>query len=239
MKIIVALLLAIGPLFGFELPQSTSQAIVGLAGDWNSSHVTLQLYQKDAGGTWTQVSKPWKGRLGSAGLAWGRGLHPLPAGVTLKKEGDRRAPAGVFTLGGAWGYAEKIKHHPNLSYTQITRRDLWVEDPTSRSYNQHIRLDHEPSTTWEKKQQMRQGDTAHSLKLFINHNAPHSIPGAGSAIFFHIWRGGGSKATFGCTTMQESNLAAIIQWLDPSKNPVYILLPQKEYLAKRAGWKLP
>ena len=157
----------------------------------------------------------------------------------MKKEGDRRAPAGVFTIGGAWGYDPKTKHHPNLAFTQITSRDLWVEDINSKYYNRHLRLDREPATAWEKKQQMRQGDDAHALKLFINHNAPNVTPGAGSSIFFHIWRGGGSKATFGCTTMHESQLKTLIQWLDPKLNPVYILLPQEQYTAKRLEWKLP
>lgn len=239
MKIFLTLFLALLPLSGFELSKNTSQAIVGIASDWDSSHVTLYLYQKDANGSWSRTSEPWKGRLGSNGLAWGRGLNPVPAGATFKREGDRRAPAGVFSLGGAWGYDATTKHHPNLSFTQITSRDLWVEDVNSKSYNRHIRLDREPSSTWEKKQQMRQGDSAHALKLFINHNAPQTVPGAGSSIFFHIWRDGGEKATFGCTTMPESQLKTLIQWVDPTRHPIYILLPQKEYTAKRLEWKLP
>lgn len=234
------LLLSLLPLAAFELPVKTSQAIVGVASDWDSSHVTLHLYEKDARGAWALVAQPWKGRLGASGLAWGRGLSPVPAGARLKKEGDRRAPAGVFTLGGAWGYAANSSYHPNLQYRQITTRDLWVEDASSSQYNQHIRLDSEPKTAWEKKQQMRQGDDAHSLKLFINHNAGTEIvPGGGSSIFFHIWRGGGSKATFGCTTMATEQLEKMLKWLNPQRDPVYILLPQQEYAAKRLEWKLP
>lgn len=87
---------------------------------------------------------------------------------------------------------------------------------------------------------MRQGDHAHSLKLFVAHNAPPNVdPGGGSAIFFHIWRGGGSKPTAGCTTIEESRLRQLIAWVDPDKQPVYALLPQSEYDAKRAAWKLP
>ena len=227
-------------LSAFQLPPQSTQAIVGIASDWDSSRVTLQLYEKDAQGTWQKVSQPWKGRLGASGLAWGRGLNPAPSTGKQKKEGDRRAPAGVFSLGGAWGYAAQSSYHQNLPYQQITSRDLWVEDVSSPSYNKHIRLDHEPKSAWEKKQQMRQGDAAHALKLFVNHNAGSQIvPGAGSAIFFHIWRGGGSKATFGCTTMAKEQLQSLLKWVDPQRRPVYILLPQDEYSAKRAEWKLP
>ncbi len=227
------------PLFSFELPRNTSQAIVGIASGWNSSHVTLHRYERSRNGAWQLIDQPFKGRLGSNGLAWGRGLHPHSAGVTLKREGDRRAPAGVFSLGGAWGYDPNTKHHPNLSFNRITTRDLWVEDVKSPHYNKHIRLNREPSAAWEKKAQMRQNDYAHSLKLFINHNAPQAVAGGGSSIFFHIWRGGGSKATFGCTTMHESQLKTLIQWLNPQRRPVYVLLPQSEYMARRLQWKLP
>lgn len=223
----------------FELPSSSTQCVVGIAKDWDSSHVTLTAYEK-RGNQWIKAHGPWPGRLGKNGLIWGLGIHPNPPAANFKKEGDGRAPAGVFHIGGAWGYDAAIKKHPKLFYRQITKRDLWVEDVASPSYNRHLVLDHDPSTSWEKKQQMRQGDHAHSLKLFVAHNAPPKvIPGGGSAIFFHIWRGGGSKPTAGCTTIEESRLRQLIAWMDPDKQPVYVLLPQSEYEAKRTMWKLP
>ena len=226
-----------------QVPHNCSQAIVGVASGWNSSHVTLSLYQKSSRG-WQRIGEPWKARLGRNGLAWGRGLHPLPqSSAHTKKEGDGRAPAGIFRLGGAYGYAAAIKRHPKLKYHKVTAHDLWIEDQTSPYYNRHLILDHLPQATWEKKAQMRQNDYAHSLKLYIGHNdsilGGKPIPGRGSAIFFHIWRGGGSKPTAGCTTMQETKLKQLIASIDPTKHPVYILLPQVEYKTLRSSWKLP
>jgi L,D-peptidoglycan transpeptidase YkuD (ErfK/YbiS/YcfS/YnhG family) len=227
------------PLAAFELPGKTRQCVVGIADSWDASKVTLTIYEKRSG-QWQAVLGPWPGRLGKSGLIWGRGLHPNPSGAKLKKEGDRRAPAGVFRIGGAWGYDASVRKHPKLFYRQITKRDLWVEDSKSEHYNRHLVLDHDPATAWEKKQQMRQGDHAHSLKLFIAHNAPPKVtPGAGSAIFFHIWRGGGSKPTAGCTTISEERLRQLIAWIDPAKEPVYVLLPKAEYGRYRADWQLP
>ncbi len=239
LRTLLALIACVFPLSGFELPASSSQCVVGTAKDWNSSTVTLNAYEK-RGGQWVKSSGPWQGRLGKSGLVWGLGLHPLPAGAKVKSEGDWRAPAGVFRIGGAWGVHAKIQKHPKLFYRQVTTRDLWVEDPSSKSYNQHVVLDHEPATAWEKKQQMKQNDYPHTLKLFIAHNAsPKISPGQGSAIFFHIWRGGGSKPTAGCTTMEEPKLRELISWVDPNKQPIYVLLPEAEYQAKKAEWKLP
>ncbi|MBK1882588.1 hypothetical protein JIN85_09185 [Luteolibacter pohnpeiensis] len=224
---------------GFELPKSSTQCVLGIADDWDSSQVTLRLYQK-SGGSWKATGESWKARLGKKGLVWGLGLHPNPSGATVKKEGDGRSPAGVFAIGGAWGYDRTIQKNPKLFYHQVTPRDLWVEDPKSPQYNHTIVLDHDPATKWEKAQQMRQGDYAHSLKLFIAHNAPpHVSPGRGSAIFFHIWRGGGSVPTAGCTSMPEEKLRSMISRINPDQKPLYVLLPKSEYQKHKADWKLP
>ncbi len=122
--------------------------------------------------------------------------------------------------------------------------DLWVSDPRfPQLYNRHLRLDHPATTDWEKHEQMRQNDYPHSIKLLICHNTPDTpgrpVVGAGSSIFFHIWRRDGAAPTAGCTSMAESSLRALIGRLDPALNPVYILLPRTEYARLRAAWQLP
>jgi L,D-peptidoglycan transpeptidase YkuD (ErfK/YbiS/YcfS/YnhG family) len=238
-RLLILVALLASHLSAFELPAASTQCLVGVADTWDSSTATLRFYQK-SGDKWVADGAAWQSRLGRVGLVWGLGLHPLPTGAATKKEGDWRSPAGVFALGGVWGYDASVKKHPKLAYRQVTPRDLWVEDPTSPQYNRNVILDHDPATAWEKKQQMKQTDPAHALKLFIAHNAPPKvIPNAGSSIFFHIWRGGGSKPTAGCTTMDEAKLRALISKIDPTRKPLYVLLPKSEYEKFRAAWKLP
>lgn len=233
------ILAALLPAQAFELPSSSTQCLVGIADSWDCSSATLRFYRK-SGGQWKQEGEPWNARLGKTGLIWGSGIQPIPSGAATKKEGDWRSPAGVFRLGGVWGYDTSIRKDPKLFYRKVTSRDLWVEDPASPQYNHNVILDHEPATAWEKKQQMKQNDAAHALKLFIAHNAPPKVvPGAGSSIFFHIWRGGGTKPTAGCTTMEEKKLRSLIATLDPADRPLYVLLPRAEYEKYRAAWKLP
>ncbi len=223
----------------FQLPSGSEQCVVGVADGWDSSHVTLSYFEKK-GGSWRKVGDDWKGRLGSKGLVWGRGMHPNPPGAVLKKEGDARSPAGVFDLGGVWGIHKSVKKHPKTFYHQVTSRDLWVEDGDSEHYNRFLTLDREPSTPWEKKAQMVQDDYPHSLKLFIAHNAPpRVVPHGGSSIFFHIWRRDGAAATAGCTTMSEDRLRQIIAAVDPGRRPLYVLLPRAEYEKLKPVWKLP
>jgi L,D-peptidoglycan transpeptidase YkuD (ErfK/YbiS/YcfS/YnhG family) len=213
--------------------------VLGVADGWNSTHVTLSYHEKTAAG-WKQIGESWKGRLGSKGLIWGRGLHPNPSGVSLKKEGDGRSPAGVYEIGGVWGAHASVKKHAKTFYHQVTPRDLWVEDGTSKFYNQFLTLEHEPRTTWEKKAQMKQDDYPHSLKMFIGHNAyPNVVANGGSSIFFHIWRREGAATTAGCTTMIESKLRTLIANVDPGRRPLYVLLPKTEYQKLKPIWKLP
>lgn len=228
-----------------HMPARSTQAVLGIADDWNASHVTLSVVEKNAAGQWVRVLGPIRGRLGHAGLVWGLGLHANPRGATIKKEGDGRSPAGIFAIGGLWTTNKtQVKHHARIPEVRVGPRDLWVSDTaTPKLYNRYIRLNHPATTPWEIKEQMRQTDYAHSIKLLICHNTQETpgrpIVGAGSSIFFHIWRRDGAAATAGCTAMEEQNLRAIIARLNPDRHPVYILLPRSEYARLRAVWMLP
>lgn len=242
------------PLLGFwlmlltacsQMPASSTQAIVGIADDWNSSHVTLTLVEKNAAGKWQRVLGPYPGRLGRNGCVWGLGMHRNPTGATTKKEGDGRSPVGIFSLGGLWvNNPTPVQHHPSIPYVQVGPNDLWVSDPRlPQLYNRHVRLNHPASTPWELHEQMRQNDYPHSIKMLVHHNTPESVGkpviGGGSSIFFHIWRNDGASPTAGCTSMNEHQLRAFIARLNPERKPVYILLPRSEYTRRRKEWNLP
>jgi L,D-peptidoglycan transpeptidase YkuD (ErfK/YbiS/YcfS/YnhG family) len=224
----------------FRIPNDTQQIIVGLTSDWSDSHVTLYLLENGING-WEKIGKPWEGRVGREGLAWGRGLHPENLSGPVKTEGDACAPAGIFKIGyTVYGYEDSCPRNSHLRYYQVTPYDIWVEDTSSPLYNQHRRLPILPQTDWEKKQQMRLDDPAHALKVFIYHNAPPKAkPGAGSAIFFHIWRQDGDKATTGCVAMSRPDMEKFLMQLDPLKYPLLILLPQPIYDQYQTDWQLP
>ena len=44
-----------------------------------------------------------------------------------KREGDWRAPAGVFRIGGAWGYDAAIQKHPAPFIHRRVARDRYVQ----------------------------------------------------------------------------------------------------------------
>lgn len=242
---LLLLTLLLHPAVRAAVPAQCTQAIIGMTDGWNSSHATLSVVEKTKQGTWQRVLGPFPGRLGSKGTVWGRGLHATAKNATLKKEGDGRSPAGVFALGGLWvTNATPVKHDSRIPLVKVGPNDLWVSD-TKRPdlYNRYVHLDHPASTPWELKEQMRQTDYAHSIKMLICHNTAETkgrpVNGGGSSVFFHIWRNDGGSPTAGCTAMAETNLRAIISRLNPSRHPVYILLPREEYIKLRNTWNLP
>jgi L,D-peptidoglycan transpeptidase YkuD (ErfK/YbiS/YcfS/YnhG family) len=85
---------------------------------------------------------------------------------------------------------------------------------------------------------MRSGDFAYHWLIEIRHNSDPPVPGAGSAIFFHIRRGE-NRPTAGCTTMPEQDLVRIISWLRAARHPCYALLPAADYEKKWRAWDLP
>jgi L,D-peptidoglycan transpeptidase YkuD (ErfK/YbiS/YcfS/YnhG family) len=238
---VLLVLLALAPQLGLagEVvgPQHTQLVLARTAG-WDASHATVQRYQL-ADGAWVAVGQPAPARVGREGLAWGAGLHPMQEGVQ-KVEGDWRAPAGVFELGAAFGDKAEPPVGVRWPYQTVTERHLWVEDASSLQYNQLVVLPGDrPLTSWETSQRMRLGDTAHRLKLVVEHNAaPRAVLGAGSAVFLHIWRRDGEAPTSGCTAMAADDLTILLAWLEPNSNAVFALLPADASALARA-WGLP
>src|SRR5262245_14268846 len=83
----------------------TKQLVVVRTAGWNATEGTLSRFvRRGADDAWRRVAGPAPVVVGRSGLGWGRGLHaPQPGGPT-KREGDGRAPAGVFRLSTAFGY---------------------------------------------------------------------------------------------------------------------------------------
>ncbi|MBI3618052.1 MAG: L,D-transpeptidase family protein, partial [Candidatus Omnitrophica bacterium] len=69
---------------------------------------------------------------------------------------------------------------------------------------------------------LRRSDGLYKYAVVIEYNTDPAIPGMGSAIFLHVWRGA-NKPTAGCVAMAEIDLLRLLQWLDARQNPVILL----------------
>lgn len=221
------------------VPESCLQLIVGRTDSWDASKGTIQLFQRtSASAPWTPVSSERRILLGKNGTAWGRGVAGQDEPGLHKREGDKRAPAGLFRIGKVYTFDDALPAGSNYPHHTITRADAWIDDVKNPLYNQHVTVDLANPPSWFAKQAMKHDDPPHRWLVEIRHNADPPVPGAGSAIFFHLQRGPDRK-TAGCTVMAEDTLVPIIKWLREDANPHYVLLPKAEYAAKREGWRLP
>ena len=215
------------------------QLIVVTTRGWNDVPGTLQRYARsDVRAPWQKVGDAVPIVVGRNGLAWGLGVHP-PAkrDGPVKREGDGRAPAGIFTLTNAFGYAPADSARwLRLPYQRATSTYECVDDTTSRYYNQTI----ERATVtpdWSSSEIMRRNDDAYRWGVIVAHNMPARAAG-GSCIFLHVWSGP-TKGTAGCTAMAEPHLLDVMRWLDPARHPLLVQLTSAEYARRKARWHLP
>ncbi len=228
----------VGAAKGDGIPKSAGQIVVAVADSWDSTTGRLQCYQRTASGWKPAFPKPIAVLFGRSGLAWGRGVAGQGEKGVHKREGDRRAPAGVFRIGKVYGYDARLSVNPRYPYRQVGEFDAWPDDPKNPYYNRHIVVDPRRVPTWFESQKMRHGDDAYRWLVEIRHNSDPPKAGHGSAIFFHTRRGP-TRATAGCTTMSRSDLLRFIGWLNAKARPHYVLLPAAEYRKKMRTWGLP
>jgi len=219
------------------VPANCSQLVVAIAPDWNSMRGKLQRFER-AKDDWTSVNEPIPVLFGKHGLAWGAGLAGQDEPGLHKRERDGRAPAGIFAIGEVFGYEPRLPVGGDYPYHQVTEADVWSDDPRSPNYNRHVVIDSTNPPDNYSHEKMRSGDFAYHWLVEIRHNSDPPVPGAGSAIFFHIRRGV-NRATTGCTTMAEPELVKMVTWLRASRHPCYVLMPMAEYEKNWRGWSLP
>lgn len=219
------------------------QMLVVTSCDWAATPGTLQCFEREDSATeWTAVGKPKPVRLGEAGMAWGIGLYPLNDYVTtdytsLKVEGDKKAPAGIFSLGSAFGcLPSSAMTHLKLDYLELNPFIEAVDDIHSQFYNCLVD-NREVTVDWTSSEKM-QADPHYIVGLLINHNFPNAKPGMGSAIFLHNWCYDW-EGTSGCTSLVQEDVEGILAWLDKDKNPVLLQLPARVYTELQSVWHLP
>jgi L,D-peptidoglycan transpeptidase YkuD (ErfK/YbiS/YcfS/YnhG family) len=219
-------------------PLSNSrQCLLVSTKEWKSSDGKIRLFERDrVDSAWRQLKSPKPVFIGKSGFGWGRGLigtESLPG--PRKKEGDGKAPAGIFRLISAFGYAPTC--HTKLTYLALSPDIEAIEDPQSRYYNQLVARSKIASPDWRTSEHMFRADVRYKWGIVVAHNVPPQ-PGAGSCIFLHVWSDPPSP-TVGCTAMSEETMVDLIGWLDPKKHPVLVQLPSEAYGILHDSWHLP
>lgn len=218
----------------------TLQLIVVQTSAWDTSGGVLSVYERSIEGPWKAVGEPFAITVGSAGLGWGTGLHGAVLGPgPVKREGDKRSPAGAFALSAVYGNAGAPEMADlAMPYIPLDTTIFCIDDPRSHYYNQIVDRDHVIEKDWRTAERMRLSGPWYRWGVIVDHNANPRIPGDGSCIFLHVW-GYAGEPTTGCTSFGEEDLVRILRWLKPSAYPALVQLPAKEYQRLRDAWQLP
>jgi len=213
------------------------QILVVVADGWNNVQGSLYAFNK-VGSNWVfQFSNPIV--LGEKGLGLGDGLVRIAIdNVPLKKEGDMKAPAGIFSIGTAFGYAPyKDASWINNHYVMCSDTLICVDDLHSVNYNKLVGSD-TATKDYSSHEDMLMQKIYYKWGLVVNYNTDKTIPGNGSCVFIHIW-GNEHEGTWGCTAMKEDDMLRILHWIKSSANPLLVQLPKTEYTKFAAQYDLP
>lgn len=229
----------------------STQMIVVTTSDWNAVEGRLQRYDRGTPReTWRPVGNSIPVVVGKSGLGWGIGVvatdnpNVRVASDPVKQEGDGRAPAGVFALGTAFGYAPHLLPGSKMPYLQLTPSTECIDDVGSKHYNRVVERS-AAAPDWNSSEHMRSAGESYRWGIVVNHNGTVSnanahppVPGGGSCIFLHIWKSS-EQGTVGCTAMSQIELETLLTWLDPKRKPLLVQLPVQEYSALIQRWRLP
>ena len=87
--------------------------------------------------------------------------------------------------------------------------DLWSDDPRDPYYTLMVRAPHAFG-----HERLTRADPQYDLVLITDWNWPFAVPGRGSAIFLHIWRGP-HHPTAGCVAFAQADLVWIAARIRP------------------------
>lgn len=197
-------------------------------------------YSKDDDSEWKLLSKPIPIIVGKNGLAESNGLIKFKSlELEKKKEGDKKSPAGIFTLSKAFGFAPPSELGDlKVPYLQIEEGIECIDDTNSEFYNIILQRKKAEKVDWQSSEKMWKADPWYRFGVIIDANNSPIIKGNGSCLFLHNWDGPDDE-TVGCTAMDSNAMREIVLWLDSTKNPKLVQLTLEQYNKNQDELGLP
>jgi L,D-peptidoglycan transpeptidase YkuD (ErfK/YbiS/YcfS/YnhG family) len=185
----------------------------------DEERASLELFVRDkAGRAWRRVGQPREALIGRGGMAWGHTFGSYRRnGEPVKREGDKRTPAGFFRIGASFGFSPS-----NREGHVVLKRDetVCVDDARSPHYNTvKSRAEIGPEVSGENMRNY----AVYRHGLFVDYPSSREEK-AGSCIFLHLKSKSG-RGTLGCIAMSEMDLLGLQQFAEPGA--VLGVLPAK------------
>ncbi len=222
------------------LLNQSQQLIVVTTDNWDTYQGYLQPYERSAPNQpWQPVGNGWPVVVGKAGLGWGNNYKNYAVSGPIKKEGDKKAPAGAFAIGSAFGFSSTTDPQLKLPYIPINANIVCVDDSHSKYYGKIIDTSKVATKDWNSAEIMIENDPAYIQGLVVNYNTHGDMLNGGSCIFMHIRSSPDSDGTAGCTAMAQNNVTWLWHWLNPNLHPALVQMPKAQYTELQKAWGLP
>ncbi len=129
------------------------------------------------------------------------------AGIGKKNiEGDNITPKGTYRIIQIYYRKDRVKKiSSSFKLNKITKSMGWCDDPSSKKYNQLIRL-----PTKYSHEKLYQKNNIYDLLLVIDYNMNPVVINKGSAIFIHVAKKK-FTSTRGCIALQKKDLLNLLQ----------------------------
>jgi D-alanyl-D-alanine dipeptidase len=221
------------------LIERSEQLVVVTTPGWSSTTGALRRFERARSTSqWRAIDQSIPVVVGRTGIAWGVGFDGVSTEGPHKREGDGKAPAGMFPLDTVFGFAPgSSMRSVSMPYVQLLPSTDCVDDTASSHYNTVVDRGSVPRVDWNSAEHMR-AVAQYEVGVIVAYNSKPPVKGRGSCIFLHVWAGPSSQ-TAGCTAFDESRLRDLISWLDPKKRPLLVQLTTKDYVELRTRWRLP
>jgi L,D-peptidoglycan transpeptidase YkuD (ErfK/YbiS/YcfS/YnhG family) len=202
----------------------SEQVVLVTANSWRSTVGTVQVFEKKQK-SWLATQESVRAILGYGGLVAGNN----------RKQGTGTTPTGTYAFTSAFG----IKSDPGtkLNYIKVDKNDAWTYNPRVPStYNIFQTANKNWSSYGNYVEILSTYRKQYNYVAVLDFNLPagkitqganginrtdqsaNTIRGGG--IFLHVSNG---TKTAGCIAIPEKAMKAILEWLDPKKNPVIVI----------------
>ena len=159
------------------------------------------LRARGAGRAVAAVDGPQTALIGYSGIAWAHASARFARDhEPIKVDGDRRVPAGFFTIGRSFGFAAS----PRPGYLHIVPGTVCVDDPRSPAYNT---ITTRAKVGWKVHGENMWRIPEYQLGLLVDYPTDAHAR-AGSCIFIHRWVKG-ATGTHGCVALPEPQLESL------------------------------
>lgn len=184
-----------------------TRLIIVTVPEMTSVKATLHTFERTspADPAWRRSGPPESAVVGSAGIGWSEDFaHLAKKDEPIKREGDKRTPAGIFRIAGPFGFEQSRL----AGYTRlVTGNSFCIADPASRLYGKIVgqRL-----ARGVKSVEDMSATPGLKSGMIVDYPARRGAK-SGSCIFIQVWQGetAGTNARVG---MPEVRVPVLQQW---------------------------